>query len=292
MVPTKSEEQGDEGELRTSSALQPNSENVDPIIVPLKSPAKSLFDGLEKNLLVTSRGKTAEAGSSVALTATSHSEFFDDETTLDRSSVWTNTRGQQGWKDLDPLCNTVTNVFNLLTCSPVAGINIQKTLSMRERGIPRRIAHRHHDFDTVTTENDTVDERTDEGTDFDSYDDTHTKDHTVGSSSSSESSVESSYMDGMHSYSAASEGDIQIRNLLRKKMEKIASQPRKEYGNMLDNPKWQQTYEFGDRSSRGGRKIGIPPPPPGGKRVSAQSQTVRVTRVTPKSRKRGFFNGN
>jgi len=265
---------------------QPTSENVDPIIVPLKSPAKSLFDSPEKPTSSISRPIKEE--NMVALVALGNgSELFDDETTVNPASVWTKARENASWNDLDPLLSTVSNVFSLLTCSPMGGVDHHTTRSIRGTGIPRRITHRHRDLETVTTGQDTIDERTDEGTEFnslDSYDDTQAKGHTVSSSSSGESSIGSSYLHDMHSCSAASEGNIHVRNSLRNKMEQIVSKSRKDYD---DDSRWP-TYELGDRASRADRDVGTSSPP-SGRRSAAHSQKLRVTRVTPKNRKRGFF---
>jgi hypothetical protein len=265
---------------------QPTSENVDPIIVPLKSPAKSLFDSPEKP--ASSSSKTVKEENIGALVPLGNgSELFDDETTVNPASVWTNGRGNASWNDLDPLLNTVSNVFSLLTCSPMGGVDHHPTRSIRGTGIPRRITHRHRDLDTVTTGQDTLDERTDEGTEFnslDSYDDTQAKGHTVSSSSSGESSIGSSYIHDMHSCSAASEGNIHVRNSLRNKMEQIVSKSRKDYD---DDSRWP-TYELGDRASRADRDVSTSSPPTG-RRLTAHSQKLRVTRVTPRNRKRGFF---
>jgi hypothetical protein len=66
-------------------------------------------------------------------------------------------------------------------------------------------------------------------------------------------------------------------------MEKIVSNSRKEYDDGLDESKWQ-TYKLGDRSSRRDGDAG-------GKSLPAQGRSLKVTRVTPRNRKRGFFAG-
>lgn len=268
------------------------SENVSPIIVPLKNPAQSVLNDPTNSNMPISGSKASEPENVGALiTVGKQDSLFDDETTLDPASVWSSARKTAGWQDFDPLFNTVTSMVGLLTCGPV-GVSTGSR-KIKANGIPQRIAHRHRDFETVASAIDTLDERTDAGTEFpslDSYDDTHqTKDHTVSTSSSGESSIGSSYIHEAHSCSAASEADITVRNSLRNTMEKVVSKSRNEYEDILDDPKWQ-TYDIGDRSSRGERSVGIPAPPTS-KRGSAHARSLRVTRVTPKNRKRGFFVG-
>jgi len=256
----------------------PASENVDPIAVPPPSPARSLF-GSPRSLFgspqnrVTSEKKVKEQENVGAIVALGkNTNIIDDDTTVYPASVWT-AKENGGWNDLDPLLNTVSSVFSLLTCSPMAKAHG----STHSDGIPRRITHRR-EVDTVTTGHDTIDERTDEGTEFpslDSYDDTQGKGQTVSSSSSGESSIGSSFTNDIHSRSATSEGDIHVRNSLHKKMEKIVSKSRKDYDS--DDSRWK-TYELGDRATRVERDMDL-----------TKRAKTRATRVTPKNRKRGFF---